>query len=216
MCMKTDTTIKKVTEVKPKKKAPKKNKNFLNNKDMLNQWKMSSKADDMTPIFSNMILILTKRYSSAVRFNVCDTFRDDMESYALMTVSKVWRSFDPEKSNNPFAYFTQVIKRAFYQYQNLERRQRDIGNALTIDVGNSPSHAYMVEYEFRDYDPQKAGGDVTITYGDDYNKEKHDEELEVFANQPVYGRKPKPKPKKPDPIISEGSVEALLGKLDGS
>ena len=187
----TKPIVKKVVKRTPKKKAVKKNKNFLNNKDMLHQWKLSNEADDMTKTFSTMIMTLTKRYSSAVRFNVCDTFRDDMESYALMTVSKVWRSFNPEKSNNPFAYFTQVIKRAFYQYQNLERRQRDIGNALTIEKGNNPSHAYMVEYEFRNYDPDKAGGEVTITYGDDYDKEKHDAELEVFANQPVYGRRRK-------------------------
>jgi hypothetical protein len=148
----------------------KKTKNYLNNKDMLHQWKLSYEADAMTDVFANMIMLLTKRYSSKVRFNVCDTFRDDMESFALMTVSKVWRSFNPEKSNNPFAYFTQVIKRAFYQYQNMERRQRDISNELLIEDGQSPSHAYMVEYEYRNFDPDDAGGSIKTTYGDGYSE----------------------------------------------
>lgn len=179
--------------------AKKKNKNFLNNKDMLHQWKLSNETGSMNQVFSNMIMTLTKRYSSAVRFNVCDTFRDDMESYALMTVSKVWRGFDPEKSKNPFAYFTQVIKRAFYQYQNIERNHRNIGNALNIECGNDPSHAFMVEYEFRDYDPHKVGGEVTTTYGDNYDKDQHDADIIAFSEVPVYGRVPKSaKPKKID------------------
>jgi DNA-directed RNA polymerase specialized sigma subunit len=104
----------------------KKTKNYLNNKDMLKEWKTSAEKNAMTDTFARMIMLLTKRYSSKVRFNVCDTFREDMESYALMTVSKVWKSFNPKKSDNTFAYFTQVIKRAFYQYQNMERVHRNI------------------------------------------------------------------------------------------
>jgi len=150
----------------------KKTKNYLNNKDMLKEWKASFEDDSMTDTFANMIMLLTKRYSSKVRFNVCDTFRDDMESFALMTVTKVWRSFNPKKSDNTFAYFTQVIKRAFYQYQNMERKHRDISNELLIENGQSPSHAYMVEYEYKDYDPEEAGGKIktisgTIEFDDD-------------------------------------------------
>lgn len=151
-----------------KKKVTKKKKNYLNNKDMLREWQESADQDAMTDTFANMIMLLTKRYSSKVRFNVCDTFRDDMESFALMTVTKVWRSFNPKKSNNPFAYFTQVIKRAFYQYQNMERKQRDISNELLIDQGQSPSHAYMVEYEYRNFNPEDAGGDIRTIPVDDF------------------------------------------------
>jgi hypothetical protein len=95
----------------------------------------------------------------------------------------VWRSFNPEKSNNPFAYFTQVIKRAFYQYQNLERRQRDIGNELLIENGHDPSHAYMVEYEYKDYDAATAGGEVTKEYGEGYTEEMCNEALSDDARE---------------------------------
>lgn len=139
-----------------------KTKNYLNNPDIIKQWKLSSEQDAMNDEFSKMMMLLTERYSSQMRFNVCDSFREDMEAFALMTVSKVWRSFDPEKSNNPFAYFTQVIKRAFYQFQNMERKHRNISNELLIEGGFDPSHAFMVEYEFRDYDPGEAGGDLYV------------------------------------------------------
>lgn len=166
----------------------KKSKNYLNNKDLLIEWQLSYDQDEMTPEFSNMIKLLTKRYSSKVRFNVCDTFRDDMESFALVTATKVWRSFDPEKSSNPFAYFTQVVKRAFYQFQNMERRHRNISNELLIQEGQEPSHAYMIEYEYRNFDPQKAGGPVTISYGEGYNAEIISKELEASKLAKPYFR----------------------------
>jgi len=149
-------------------------KNYLNNKDIITQWKLSFEQDAMNDEFTKMMMLLTRKYSSKMRFNVCDSFRDDMEAFALMTVTKVWRSFNPEKSNNPFAYFTQVIKRAFYQYQNIERKQRNISNELLVDAGHDPSHAFMVEYEFQNYDPHEAGGDITILDGDGEVIEEYD------------------------------------------
>lgn len=159
----TKKASKAIEKVPPKKKT----KNYLNNKDMLKEWQSSYDSNAMTNTFANMIMLLTKRYSSKVRFNVCDTFRDDMESFALMTVTKVWRSFNPKKSDNTFAYFTQVIKRAFYQYQNMERKQRDISNELLLEHGQSPSHAYMVEYEYRNFSAEDAGGDIKTVSGKD-------------------------------------------------
>ena len=173
--------------VKPTVK--KKKKYYLNNKDMLREWKLSNEQNDMTDTFSDMMKVLTVKYSGMVRFNVCDTFRDDMEAYALANVSKVWQSFNPEKSSNPFAYFTQCVKRAFFQYQNMERKQRDIGNALNIEMGNDPTHAYMVEYEFEKMDMDTIGGEVTVTYGEGYSKEQHEVDIEKFKAMPKYGRK---------------------------
>jgi len=173
--------VKSVTKKQPKALPVRKPKNYLNNKDMLAQWKLSSDQDAITDTFANMLMLLTKRYSSKVRFNVCDTFRDDMESFALLTVSKVWRSFNPDKSDNPFAYFTQVIKRAFYQYQNLERRQRDISNELLIEKGQNPSHAYMVEYEYKDFDPEEAGGDINLVAGEEFDLADIEREIEELA-----------------------------------
>lgn len=41
------------------------------------------------------------------------TYRDEMISDALENCISVVDNFDPEKSNNPFAYFTQIIHYAF-------------------------------------------------------------------------------------------------------
>lgn len=154
----------------PKPQKKKKAKHYLNNGDMLIEWKLSNEKGYMTDKFGRMIMLLTKRYSSKMRFNVCDSFREDMESYALMIVAKVWRSFNPEKSNNPFAYFTQVVTRAFYQFQNSERVQRNITNELNISAGQSPSHAYMVEYEYQNMDMDELSGNVSSIPIEEYEE----------------------------------------------
>ena len=65
-----------------------------------------------------------------------------MQSYAMMMLVRTWNSFNPEKSNNPFAFFTQCIKNSFIQYLNQERRQRNIRDEMLIDQGMNPSFNY--------------------------------------------------------------------------
>ena len=70
-----------------------------------------------------------------------------MEAYALYMVCRTWKSFNPEKSNNPFAFFTQCIKHSFYQFLNKEKRQRDIRDELLVYSGMNPSNTYLADYE---------------------------------------------------------------------
>jgi DNA-directed RNA polymerase specialized sigma subunit len=39
--------------------------------------------------------------------------RKDCIAFAMMDVVRYWRSYNPEKSKDPFAYFTQMIKNGF-------------------------------------------------------------------------------------------------------
>lgn len=140
----------------------KKKKNFLNNKDLLRAWYESNEIGEMTEEFSKMIMLLTQRYSSKATFKVCESFMDDMVAYAYVSVSNSWQKFTPDKFDNPnpFAYFTTVIRHAFFQYQNHERKHRDGKNEVLIDAGLEPSFAYMVDYEYRNFDPEEAGGEI--------------------------------------------------------
>jgi DNA-directed RNA polymerase specialized sigma24 family protein len=65
-----------------------------------------------------------------------------MQSYAMMMLVRTWNSFNPEKSNNPFAFFTQCIKHSFIQYLNQEKKQRTIRDDLLVDQGMNPSFGY--------------------------------------------------------------------------
>jgi len=50
-------------------------------------------------------------------------FRDDMISDGIENCIQYIHNFDPEKSNNPFAYFTQIIYYAFIRRIQKEKKQ---------------------------------------------------------------------------------------------
>ena len=50
-------------------------------------------------------------------------FREDMISDAILNCLTYIHKFDPEKSDNPFAYFTQIAKNAFIRKIKKEKRQ---------------------------------------------------------------------------------------------
>jgi DNA-directed RNA polymerase specialized sigma24 family protein len=57
----------------------------------------------------------------------------------MLMLVRTWKSFDPEKGSNPFAFFTQCIKHSFIQYLNQEKRQRNIKDQMLVDLGMTPS-----------------------------------------------------------------------------
>ena len=53
------------------------------------------------------------------------TYKDEMVSDAIENCVMYFESFDPEKSKNPFAYFTQIIFFAFVRRILKEKKQTD-------------------------------------------------------------------------------------------
>ena len=64
-------------------------------------------------------------------------FRDDMISDGIENCVQYIHNFDPEKSKNPFAYFTQIIHYAFLRRIQKEKRQLDIKNKIIEKSGFS-------------------------------------------------------------------------------
>lgn len=141
-------------EKKVVEKKPRKNTNYLNNKDMLAELIKSKKQGKMTNELSKMILLLTEKYSQHPWF-INYSYRDDMCSFAHLTIVKMWNNFNPDKGSNAFAYFTQIIKRAFYQFNIQEKKQRNIRDMLLIQNGESPSYTFLSEYDSDNYHFEK-------------------------------------------------------------
>jgi len=53
------------------------------------------------------------------------TYLEDMKGDALFLCVKYAHNFDPTKSNNAFAYFSQVVFNAFKQFLNKEKKYAD-------------------------------------------------------------------------------------------
>jgi DNA-directed RNA polymerase specialized sigma subunit len=62
-------------------------------------------------------------------------FKDDMISDGIENCIQYIHNFDPEKSQNPFAYFTQIIHYAFLRRIQREKRQLEIKNKILEKTG---------------------------------------------------------------------------------
>ena len=62
-------------------------------------------------------------------------FKDDMISDGIENCVQYIHNFDPEKSQNPFAYFTQIIHYAFLRRIQREKRQLEIKNKILEKTG---------------------------------------------------------------------------------
>ena len=63
------------------------------------------------------------------------TYRDDMISDGIENCLQYMRNFNPEKSSNPFAYFTQIIYYAFIRRIQKEKKQQDVKAKLIATSG---------------------------------------------------------------------------------
>ena len=61
------------------------------------------------------------------------TYRDDMISDGIENCLQYMSNFDPSKSKNPFAYFTQIIYYAFIRRIQKEKKQTTIKNRLIME-----------------------------------------------------------------------------------
>jgi DNA-directed RNA polymerase specialized sigma24 family protein len=114
---------------------------YLNNKELLAAVKQSKVDGRMSDTLARMLQLLCSKYAKKGNF-INYSYNEDMQAYAMMMLVRTWNSFDPEKSNNPFAFFTQCVKNSFIQYLNQEQRQRDVRDLLLIDQGLNPSYGF--------------------------------------------------------------------------
>ena len=84
------------------------------------------------------------------------TFRDDMISDGIENCLQYLDNFNPKKSNNPFAYFTQIIYYAFVRRIQKEKKQVTIKHKLIMDanyddVSLQPGEDREFKNQFREF-----------------------------------------------------------------
>ena len=62
-------------------------------------------------------------------------FKEDMSSDGIENCVQYIHNFNPEKSQNPFAYFTQIIHYAFLRRIQKEKKQLEIKNKILEKTG---------------------------------------------------------------------------------
>tara|TARA_B100000768_G_scaffold180619_1_gene201071 strand:+ start:1710 stop:2222 length:513 start_codon:yes stop_codon:yes gene_type:complete len=84
------------------------------------------------------------------------TFRDDMVSDGIENCLQYLDNFNPAKSSNPFAYFTQIIYYAFIRRIQKEKKQTTIKHRLIMDsnyddVALQPGDDAEFKNQFREF-----------------------------------------------------------------
>ena len=179
--------------------AKAKGEHYVDNKVFLQamiEWKEKCKealdADKRIPPVTNYMgecfLKIATHLSYRPNF-INYTYKDDMISDGIENCLQYASNFNPEKSSNPFAYFTQIIYYAFIRRIQKEKKQ------LYIKYKSIQNYEISPEYlEFMDYDK-----DTVKVIGDHKNTDFRvmvDEFVDNFEKS-----KKKKEPKKPEPTL---------------
>ena len=130
---------------KPKRiRTPAKKEHYVNNKVFLEAMieykdkcnkakKRGRKNPPVTNYIGECFLKIANHLSYRPNF-INYTFRDDMISDGIENCLQYLANFNPEKSKNPFAYFTQIIYYAFIRRIQKEKKQTTIKHKLIQDA----------------------------------------------------------------------------------
>ena len=125
--------------------SKKRSEHYVNNKELLealivHRTKVAhAKENDLPkPRISNYLgecfLKIATHLSYKPNF-VNYMFRDDMISDGIENCFQYIHNFDPNKSSNPFAYFTQIIHYAFLRRIQKEKKQLEIKTKIIERTG---------------------------------------------------------------------------------
>jgi hypothetical protein len=123
----------------------KKTKHYINNSDFLaalieyqKQCDIAKKEKKNDPPIPNYLgecfLKIAEHLSRKPNF-ISYSFRDEMIADGIENCLMYFRNFDPVKSNNPFAYFTQIIYYAFLRRIQKEKKQLYVKYKATEQIG---------------------------------------------------------------------------------
>ena len=138
-----------------RKANPKKKQHYVDNAEFLNQiikykrkLKEAEESGKAKPRVNNYIggcfLKIATHLSYRPNF-INYMYKDDMVCDGIENCIQYIDNFDPEKSRNPFAYFTQIVYYAFLRRIAKEKRQMDIKEKILEKSGYE--HVFSVDGE---------------------------------------------------------------------
>jgi hypothetical protein len=122
-----------------------KTKHYVNNEDFLNalvqyksicdKAKQENKEDPIVPNYIGECFLKIAEHLSRKPNFISYSFREEMICDGIENCIMYFRNFDPTKSNNPFAYFTQIIYYAFLRRIQKEKKQMYVKYKATEQFG---------------------------------------------------------------------------------
>ena len=152
------------------------NKEFLEaivvRKQMLREAEESGEAKpQITNYLGECILKIANHLSYRPNF-INYTYRDEMISDGIENSLQYIDNFDPEKSKNPFAYFTQIIYFAFIRRITKEKKQQKIKDRILKRSNIQDMIAVQAHDDESDYQAQYLEFLEKYSFGDDDEDDK--------------------------------------------
>lgn len=147
-------------------------KNYVTNKELLEEIRLykltitdSLPNGKMSERLGEMIMSIAKGLSQKPNYSGY-TWVEDMRAESILTCCKYLKNFDPEKSNNPFAYVTQICARAFIAYLNKQKKHAKIKNDCfnnkdrvndsgEFDSNSSMDYSLLIDYDSNEPDKKE-------------------------------------------------------------
>ena len=122
------------------KRTPKRSEHYVNNKEFLaalenyfaevERAALNDKPKPQIPRYIGECFLKIANHLSYKPNFVNYMFKDDMICDGIENCVRYISNFNPEKSKNPFAYFTQIIYYAFLRRISQEKKQLEIKNKI--------------------------------------------------------------------------------------
>ncbi len=140
-------------------KTPKRRTNYYApNSDLMEEIEKSKKkqeefpdktpAECLTPRLVDMIILIVQNYSQKNNWRNY-TYIDDMRGDARLSLVQNALKFNPEKSRNPFGYYTQIVTHSFLTFLEKEKKIRRIRDDILEQNLLNPSNTRQLENEER-------------------------------------------------------------------
>jgi hypothetical protein len=165
-------------------KPVKPGKHYINNGDFLQalieykKRKLSNPNEPIPNYIGECWMKIAEGLSHKPNF-IMYTYRDEMISDGIENCLMYFENFDPDKSKNPFAYFTQIIYYAFLRRIQKEKKQLYIKYKSTEQVGVLDEFEMLeldsgITKQFELYDNI---GEFIQTYEESQKKRKDDKKV---------------------------------------
>lgn len=154
--------------------------------DYKNECKDAEECGDPKPQISNYlgecILKIARKLSNRPNF-INYSYKDDMILDGIENCIQYFDNFNPEKSKNPFAYFTQIIYFAFLRRIDKEKKQAYIKGKMvrdnTIESFNVQDHDYDEDFSNISKEFMQDNGTFEHDYEDKKRKKRQKKQTHV-------------------------------------
>lgn len=163
----------------------KKKHHYVNNKEFFEHLiRFKKNPEDLVSkeYIGQAFLDIAKGVSNMYNFQNY-TYKDDMISEAVLNCYMYMNNFDPEKSKNPFSYFTQIIYYAFVRYIKKEKKQLYIKYKLIRNSNNLLDFSTTQDEDNTYYSMQPNQFSDDLYQGIDEYIQNYEKSMNMFSDE---------------------------------